>query len=188
VTASAAGLVKRTTIAEIAGSRQRSLAAAGIKDGDELVAARLCRENDELVMAHDGGMAIRFAAATVRPMGRTAAGVAGIRTDGARVIALGVIGADGGTVVSVSSSGVARRFALDELSATGRGGKGLRVGDQPLAWFGPRADLHLTIGGEPTVLRGEELVTGRRTGKGTPLGGTIIGVVTAESTDEDGLA
>jgi DNA gyrase subunit A len=188
VTASAAGLIKRTTIAEISGSRQRSLVAAGIKDDDELVAATLCREGDELVMAHDGGMAIRFAAATVRPMGRTAAGVAGIRTDGARVIALGVLGADGGTVVSVSSSGIARRFALDELSATGRGGKGVRVGDQPLAWFGPRADLHLTLGGEPSVVRGDELATGRRTGKGTSLGGTVMGVVTAETTDGDGPA
>jgi DNA gyrase subunit A len=181
VTASANGLVKRTVLSEVSGTRQRSIAAAGTKDGDELVAAALCADGDELVMAHDGGLAIRFAADDVRPMGRTAAGVAGLRTDGARVVSLGVLaGGSGGTLLSVSSSGTLRRFALDELSATGRGGKGVKVGDVPLAWCGPRADLHLTVGGEPTVVRGDDVTTGRRTGRGTLLGGTVLGVVTAE--------
>ncbi len=181
VTVSANGLIKRSPLAEIAGSRQRSITAAGLKPGDELVAVALCRDGDELVLAHDGGLGIRFSADDVRPMGRTAAGVAGIRTDGARVVALGVLGAgDGGTVMSVSSSGTVRRFALDEVGVTGRGGKGVKVGDVPLAWFGPRADLHLSVGGEPTVLRGDDVATGRRTGKGSPLGGTVIGVVTGE--------
>ena len=181
VTVSADGLIKRSPLAEIAGSRQRSITAAGLKPGDELVAVALCRDGDELVLAHDGGLGIRFSADDVRPMGRSAAGVAGIRTDGARVIALGVLGAgDGGTVMSVSSSGTVRRFALDEVGVTGRGGKGVKVGDVPLAWFGPRADLHLSVGGEPTVLRGDDVATGRRTGKGSPLGGTVMGVVTGE--------
>jgi len=181
VTVSANGLIKRSPLAEIAGSRQRSITAAGLKPGDELVAVALCRDGDELLLAHDGGLGIRFSADDVRPMGRSAAGVAGIRTDGARVVALGVLGAgDGGTVMSVSSSGTVRRFALDEVGMTGRGGKGVKVGDVPLAWFGPRADLHLSVGGEATVLRGDDVATGRRTGKGSPLGGTVMGVVTGE--------
>jgi DNA gyrase subunit A len=181
VTVSAQGLIKRTLLSEVSGSRQRSIVAAGLKDADELVAVALCYEDDELLLAHDGGLAIRFSAETVRPMGRSAAGVAGMRTDGARVVALGVVAAGaGGTVVSVTSSGTVRRFALDELSVTGRGGKGVKVGDEPLAWFGPRADLHLTLGGEPTVVRTEDLPTGRRTGRGSALGGTVIGAVTAE--------
>jgi len=185
VTASADGLVKRGALSEISGSRQRSITAAGLKPGDELVAATLCRDGDELVMAHDGGLAIRFSADEVRPMGRSAAGVAGLRTDGARVVALEVLPEGGGTVISVSSSGTLRRFALDELSITGRGGKGVKVGDVPLAWFGPRADLHLTVGSEPTVVRGEDVTTGRRTGKGVPLGAMVLGVVAAERTPDD---
>ncbi len=185
VTASANGLVKRSTLGEISGSRQRSITAAGLKPGDELVAATLCRDGDELVMAHDGGLAIRFSADDVRPMGRSAAGVAGLRTDGARVVALEVLPDGGGTVISVSSSGTLRRFALDELSITGRGGKGVKVGDVPLAWFGPRADLHLTVGSDPTVVRGEDVTTGRRTGKGVPLGAMVLGVVAAERTPDD---
>jgi len=186
VTASANGLVKRTVLSEVSSTRQRSIAAAGTKDGDELVAATLCADGDELVMAHDGGLAIRFSADEVRPMGRSAAGVAGLRTDGARVVSLGVLtGSSGGTLLSVSSSGTLRRFAADELSVTGRGGKGVKVGDVPLAWCGPRADLHLTAGGEPTVVRGDDVATGRRTGRGTPLGGTVMGVVTAEVVGPD---
>ncbi len=180
VTASANGLVKRSPLGEISGSRQRSITAAGLKPDDELVAATLCRDGDELVMAHDGGFAIRFSADDVRPMGRSAAGVAGLRTDGARVVALEVVPPGGGTAISVSSSGTLRRFAIDELSLTGRGGKGVKVGDVPLAWFGPRADLHLTVGSEPTVVRGEDVATGRRTGKGVPLGAMVMGSVAAE--------
>jgi len=186
VTASAQGLIKRSPLAEFASARQRSIVAAGRRDGDELVAATLCRETDELVMANDAGLAIRFTAQSVRPMGRTAAGVSGLKVDpDGRVVALGVVDADTGTVVSVSAAGTARRFALDEISQTGRGGRGVKVGDVPLAWFGPRADLHLTVGGEPTVLRLTDLPTGRRTGKGTALGGTVMGVVAPEATDAD---
>jgi DNA gyrase subunit A len=181
VTASANGLIKRTVLAEIAGSRQRSITAAGLKPGDELVAAALCRDGDELLIAHDGGLGIRFSADDARPMGRSAAGVAGLRTDGARVVSLQVLlGGETGTLLSVSSSGVVRRFAADEIAVTGRGGKGVKVGDVPLAWFGPRMDLHVNAGGEATVLRGADVTTGRRTGKGTTLGGTVMGVVAGE--------
>jgi hypothetical protein len=71
------------------------------------------------------------------------------------------------------------------VSVTGRGGKGVKVGDVPLAWFGPRADLHLTVGSEPTVVRGDDVATGRRTGKGVALGGTVMGVVTGERVTDD---
>ena len=181
VTVSANGLVKRSALAEIAGSRQRSITAAGLKPGDELVAAALCRDDDELVIAHDGGLGIRFRADDARPMGRSAAGVAGIRTDGARVVSIGVLPADAsGTLLSVSAAGTVRRFPADEVSVTGRGGKGVKVGDVPLAWFGPRMDLHLVAGGEATVVRGADVATGRRTGKGVALSGTVLGVVAGE--------
>jgi DNA gyrase subunit A len=181
VTASANGLIKRTVLSEISGSRQRSITAAGLKPGDELVAATLCRDGDELLMAHDGGLGIRFSADDARPMGRSAAGVAGLRTDGARVVSLEVLpSGEGGTLLSVSTAGVVRRFAADEIAVTGRGGKGVKVGDVPLAWLGPRVDLHLNVGSEATVVRGADLTTGRRTGKGNPLGGTVMGGVCGE--------
>jgi len=184
VTLSARGLVKRGPLAEISGSRQRSLAAAGVRDGDELVAAALCRDGDELVLATDGGTALRFSADEARPMGRTAAGVQGIRVDDGRAIALGVVagGTDdaAATLLSVTAGGTARRFPLSELPLAGRGGKGLKVGEAPLVWCGPSADLHLVAGGEPTVLRSTAVAEGRRTGRGTAVGGAVAPAVAAE--------
>ena len=186
VTVSANGLVKRTALADLAGARQRSLTAAGLKPGDELVAAALCRDDDELLLAHDGGLGIRFAAGDVRPMGRSAAGVAGVRVDGARVVSLAVLpgGVDDGLLASVSAAGTLRAFPVDEVSVTGRGGKGVRVGDAPFVWFGPAADLHLVVDDEPTVVRATDLTAGRRTGRGTALGGTVAPRATAEQVDE----
>ncbi len=183
VTLSARGLVKRGPLGEVAGSRQRSLAAAGVRDGDELVAAALCRDGDELVLATDGGTALRFAAAEVRPMGRTAAGVQGIRVDDGRAVSLGVLppGGDVMTLLSVTAAGTARRFPVDELPVAGRGGKGLKVGDAPLIACVPAADLHLVVGAEPTVLRAAEVPEGRRTGRGTSLGGRVAPAVAAET-------
>ena len=112
-------------------------------------------------------------------MGREAAGVRGIRlARGQRVTSLIVLGE--GLVLTVSEHGYGKLTAVEEFPVHGRGGKGVKVGDVPLAWFGPRADLHLSVGGEPTVVRGDDVATGRRTGKGSPLGGTVMGVVTGE--------
>jgi DNA gyrase subunit A len=184
VTLSARGLVKRGPLAEISGSRQRSLVAAGVREDDELVGVALCGDDDELVLATDGGTALRFAAGEVRPMGRTAAGVQGIRVDDGRAVALGVVAPGtedaGGTLVSITAAGVVRRFPLTELPPAGRGGKGLKVGDAPLVWCGPAADLHLVAAGEPTVVRADALPEGRRTGRGTTLGGTVVPAVAVE--------
>ena len=182
VTLSARGLVKRGPLAEISGARLRSIAAAGVRDGDELVAAALCRDGDELVLAGDGGTALRVAADEVRPMGRTAAGVQGIRVDDGRAVSLGVLpaGADDGTLVSVTAAGTARRFPAAELPVAGRGGKGLKVGDAPLVACLPAADLHLVVGGEATVLRPADVPEGRRTGRGTALDGPVAPGAAAE--------
>jgi DNA gyrase subunit A len=177
VTLSARGLVKRGPLNEVAGARLRSIAAAGVRDGDELVAATLCRDGDELVLAADGGTALRFAADDVRPMGRTAAGVQGIRVDDGRAVSLGVLAADadeaGAMLLSVTVAGTARRFPTAELPVAGRGGKGLKVGEGPLVTCVPAADLHLVVAGEPTVLRVADVPEGRRTGRGTALDGTV---------------
>ena len=177
VTLSARGLVKRGDLTEVAGSRQRSLAAAGVRDGDELVAAALCRDADELVLATDGGTALRIAAAEVRPMGRTAAGVQGVRVDDGRAVSLGVIAAgadpDATALLAVTAAGTARRFPLSELPVAGRGGKGLKVGEAPLVACVPATAVHLVVAGEPTVLRASDLPEGRRTARGTALAGAV---------------
>ncbi len=183
VTLSARGLVKRGPLAEIAGARLRSVAAAGVRDGDELVAAALCRDGDELVLAADAGTALRIAADDVRPMGRTAAGVQGVRVDDGRAVSLGVLpgGSDADvTLLAVTAEGTARRFPAGELPIAGRGGKGLKVGDGRLVACVPAADLHLVVAGEPTVLRAADVPEGRRTGRGTALAGAVASDAAAE--------
>ena len=171
VTASAGGQVKRTAVREFAEARQRSLQAAGVRPGDRIVGVALCRDDDTLLLAHDGGLVTRFAAADVRPMGRSAAGVAGMAVpDGARVVSLSVApaGRDDLEVLTVAADGTAKRSPLADYPVKGRGGKGLVTGSETLLWCGVASDLH--IGGEqPSVVRAVDLVETKRAGRGRVL-------------------
>jgi DNA gyrase subunit A len=171
VTASARGQVKRTAQAEFADARQRTLQAAGVKDGDRIVGVARCRDDDHLLVAHDGGYVTRFAADEVRPMGRTAAGVAGMNVPaGTEVVALSVVpaGSDGGEVVTVAGDGTAKRSPLADYPVKGRGGKGLITGSDALLWCGTAADLHVG-GDDPAVVRPVDLPEAKRAGRGLGL-------------------
>jgi DNA gyrase subunit A len=172
VTVSASGQVKRTDLREYLDARQRSFQAAGVRDGDRLVAAAWCREDDHLLLAHDQGLVTRFRASDVRLMGRTATGVAGIAVpDGAQVVSLSVVpaGSEDLEVLTVAADGTAKRTPLGEYPAKNRGGKGLQTGTTQLRWCGIAADLHL--GDERgVVVRTVDLEPGRRAGRGSQLG------------------
>ena len=183
VTASRAGQVKRTNLAEYAEAKQRTLQAAGCKAGDELVATTLCRDEDHLLVANSGGLVARFPADEARPMGRSATGVAGMKVgDGQRVVALTAVpgGADDGDVVTLGADGTVKRSPLDEYPAKGRGGKGVGTGVDELLWCGVAAALH--VGGpQPQVLRPVDLPETRRMGRGTTLQAQPSGPVVAET-------
>jgi DNA gyrase subunit A len=171
VTVSARGQVKRTAQAEFADARQRTLQAAGVKDGDRLVGVTRCRDDDHLLVAHDGGYVTRFAGDEVRPMGRTAAGVAGMNVPaGAEVVALSVVpaGSDEGEVVTIAGDGTAKRSPLADYPVKGRGGKGLITGSDALLWCGTAADLHVG-GDDPAVVRPVDLPEAKRAGRGLGL-------------------
>ncbi len=181
LTVSAAGLVKRTERAEYEG-RTRTMIAAGVRDDDALVAVLGCHEADELLLAHSGGLVIRFPVADVRAMGRAAAGVAGIALPrGASVVAASVVPA--GTqpeVVTLGADGTAKRSPLDDYPVQGRGGKGVQAGVSALAWCGAAGDLHLATGEEWTVLRAEVLEVARRSARPAPVTGPVTGRVVRE--------
>jgi DNA gyrase subunit A len=182
LTASARGQVKRTAAEEFVDARQRTLQAAGVKPGDELVAVALCREDDHLLLAHGHGLVTRFAAAEVRPMGRSASGVAGMKVPTeARIVTLSVVpgGSDEGEVVTVASDGTGKRTPLGEYPLKGRGGKGLLTGATALWWCGIATDLHLG-GDDPQVLRPVDLGQARRAARGAGLPGPAGGPVVAE--------
>ena len=171
VTVSAAGQVKRTELADYLDARQRSFQAAGVRDGDRIVAATWCREGDELLLAHDKGLVTRFKAADIRPMGRTATGVVGMAVpDGARIVSLSVAshGDSEVEVLTIAADASAKRTPLAEYPTKNRGGKGLQTGTEQLIWCGVATDLHL--GDERgVVVRAVDLEPGRRAGRGTPL-------------------
>jgi DNA gyrase subunit A len=187
VTASADGQIKRTAAAEFVEARQRSLQAAGVKAGDRIVAVALCREDDHLLLAHDHGLVTRFAADDVRPMGRSATGVAGLKIPaGAATVTLSVVpgGAYSAEVVTIGADGTGKRTPLAEYPVKGRGGKGLQTGASRLWWCGVAADLHLG-GDDPQVLRPIDLGEARRAGRSAGLPGPAGAPVVAEQRPPD---
>ncbi|MDP8930046.1 MAG: hypothetical protein M3O70_16130, partial [Actinomycetota bacterium] len=182
VTVSAQGQVKRTTVSEY-DSRTWSGQAAGLKEGDRIAAVATCRDDDELLVAHSGGLVIRFSAEDVRPMGRTATGVIAMDIPaGETVVSLTVASDPGdstGYVVTVAADGSAKRTPLGEYPVRGRGGKGVQTGVRRLLWCGIEADIHVQ-GEPPVIVRPVELSETRRTGKGQPLDVTVPGPVVPE--------
>ncbi|MDI3299665.1 MAG: DNA gyrase subunit A [Bacillota bacterium] len=121
------GVVKRTALREFASARRSGLVALGLDEGDELIAVALAREPGELLLASREGAAIRFPLDEVRPMGRTARGVSGIRlAEGDRVIAMAVVDRDADLLV-VTENGFGKRTPLDQFRLQGRGGMGVRA-------------------------------------------------------------
>jgi DNA gyrase subunit A len=183
VTVSASGAVKRTAREEYEG-RARTMVAAGVRSGDRIVAAVACGEDDHLLLAHDGGFVIRFPAAEVRPMGRSAAGVSALKVPRAgRVVALSAApggGTEADRLLTLARDGSAKRSALEEYPVQGRGGKGVQAGAVPLAWCGLATDLHVPTGESWTVLRAELVTEGRRIGRAAPATEPVVGVVVPE--------
>jgi len=153
--------------------------AAGVRAEDRIVAAIGCAEDDHLLLAHDGGFVIRFPAVEVRPMGRTAAGVAGLKVPRAgRVVALSAVPGGGGPdtqVLTLTRDGTVKRAGLDEYPVQGRGGKGVQAGAVPLAWCGLATDLHVPTGEGWTLLRAELVAMGRRIGRAETTGDAVVG-------------
>jgi DNA gyrase subunit A len=182
LTVSANGLVKRTERAEYEG-RTRAMIAAGLRDGDRIVGASACNEGDHVLLAHSGGLVTRFAASDVRPMGRGAAGVAGMKVpEGAEVVAVSV--APGGAderheVVILAADGSAKRTPLAEFPVKGRGGKGVQAGAAELAWCGLADSLQAPTADGVVVLRGVEAAAARRTGRCTAAVAAVTGRVAA---------
>ena len=123
--ATRSGRVKKTPLSAFANPMSRGIIAIGIGEGDSLIAAAVTGAGDEAVIATRKGLAIRFAASDVRPMGRTAGGVKGIRLrEGDQVVGMAVAEEEG-TLLTVTEKGYGKRTALDQYRLQSRGGKGI---------------------------------------------------------------
>jgi len=124
--ATKAGQVKKTPFSEYDKSRREGFIAINLHEGDELVGVLPTSENDDVFMVTRNGMTIRFAASDARSMGRSAAGVRGMRLrTGDEVVSVDVTRADADLLI-VTDAGYGKRTKLEHFNAQQRGGQGVR--------------------------------------------------------------
>lgn len=118
------GLVKRTTIEEFKLIRQNGKKAITMREGDELVDVKLTTGHSVICLSCDNGRMVKFLEQDVRAMGRTAAGVKGMNTDGGKIV--GLTTADEGELIFViSEHGYGKLSKLEDYRLTKRGSKGV---------------------------------------------------------------
>ncbi|KQM66092.1 DNA gyrase subunit A [Pedobacter sp. Leaf216] len=123
------GTIKKTSLEAYSRPRVNGINAININDGDVLLEACLTNGESEIVMALRSGRAIRFNEKTVRPMGRTATGVRGVRLahDQDEVVGMIAVNNPEVTVLVVSEKGYGKRTDIEDYRVTNRGGKGVKT-------------------------------------------------------------
>ncbi len=123
------GQVKKTSLDKYSKPRVNGVAAITIKEGDELLEAKLTDGNSQIIIAVKSGKLLRFEETKTRPMGRTASGVRGIRLkdDADEVIGLVAVNDMNSEILVVAEKGYGKRSSLDEYRITNRGGKGVKT-------------------------------------------------------------
>ena len=127
VLATASGKVKKSRLVDYDSTRSRGLIAINLAEGDQLVAARLCDSDSELLLISEEGQAIRFAATdeALRPMGRATSGVLGMRFKGDDQLLAMVVVEDNKDLLVATTGGYGKRTPLKEYTTQNRGGQGV---------------------------------------------------------------
>ncbi len=122
--ATSGGTVKKTPLSLFSRPRSSGIIAVDLRNDDKLVDVAITDGKREIMLVGSHGKAIRFAEADVRPMGRGAAGVRGIKLPaGHEVIALSIVG--DGMLLSATENGFGKRTSIDDFPVQGRGGQGV---------------------------------------------------------------
>ena len=123
------GIIKKTTLEAYSRPRQNGVNAITIKEGDQLLEAKLTNGEKDIMLAVKSGKAIRFPEHKVRPMGRTASGVRGITLNDEEdeVIGMICIEPEKANVLVVSENGYGKRSDIEDYRITNRGGKGVKT-------------------------------------------------------------
>ena len=123
------GVVKKTSLEAYSRPRTNGINAITIREGDQLLEAKMTTGNSHIMMAVKSGKAIHFEEEKVRAMGRTAAGVRGIRlaSDKDEVVGMICIEDQTSTVLVVAENGYGKRSAVEDYRITNRGGKGVKT-------------------------------------------------------------
>jgi len=123
------GIIKKTSLEAYSRPRVNGVNAITVREGDELLEARMTNGSHEIMLAVRSGRAVRFPEKTVRPMGRTASGVRGITLSGTDDIVIGMITVlnESEDVLVVSENGYGKRSSIGDYRITNRGGKGVKT-------------------------------------------------------------
>ncbi|NJB35152.1 MULTISPECIES: DNA gyrase subunit A [Flavobacteriaceae] len=123
------GTVKKTSLEQYSRPRQNGINAITIKDGDELLEAKLTTGTSEIFLGLKSGKAIRFEESKTRPMGRNASGVRGITLadDNDEVIGMVSVNNFEDNILVVSENGYGKRSDIEDYRVTNRGGKGVKT-------------------------------------------------------------
>jgi DNA gyrase subunit A len=123
------GQVKKTSLEQYSRPRSNGINAITIKEGDELLEAKLTNGNSQIMLAVQSGKAIRFEESKTRPMGRNASGVRGIRLKDKKDEVVGMISVNDmdANILVVSENGFGKRSSLEDYRLTNRGGKGVKT-------------------------------------------------------------
>jgi DNA gyrase subunit A len=124
------GIIKKTSLEAYSRPRVNGVNAITVRDGDELLEAKMTNGQHHIMLAIKSGRAIRFPEASVRPMGRTASGVRGIRLASEKddlVIGMVTVENKEKEILVVSEKGYGKRSDIDEYRITNRGGKGVKT-------------------------------------------------------------
>ena len=153
------GMIKKVSVEDFANIRRTGIIAIKLKGEDELRWVRMTSGKQEIILCTSKGILIRFSEKHVRPMGRSAAGVRGIRLGkGDKVVTMDIVEPDQ-DLLAVSADGYGKRMAIKEFGAQSRGGKGhiamkLRKDDEVAKMmFIHKDDELLFVTGKGTMMR-----------------------------------
>jgi len=196
--ATSGGTVKKTPLSQFSRPRASGIIAVDLRGGDKLVDVAITDGEAEILLVASHGKAIRFRESDVRPMGRGAAGVRGIKLpDGHEVIALTII--RDGLILTATENGYGKRTPVDDFPVQGRGGQGVigiqtsdRNGDTVGAIQTAEDDEVMLISSNGTLVRtgvGDISIMGRNT-QGVRLirvarGQRLVGLARIESIEDD---
>ena len=167
------GTTKKTALKSFSKARPSGIRAIELVEGNQLVGVELTNGNDDVMLFSDAGKVIRFRESDVRPMGRTARGVRGIRLGpDDKVISLNIV-KEGKAVLTATEHGYGKRTPIEEYPLRGRGGQGViairtdaRNGKVIGADMVDEDDEIMLISDQGTLIRmsaGEVSVVGRNT-------------------------
>ncbi len=121
------GLVKKVVLSDFEKVRVSGKVALELNEGDCLIGAGITNGQHEIMLVSDEGKAIRFPEATVRPMGRTARGVHGMKLQAGQKVMTLIIVDERCTLLTATNNGYGQRTSLGDYRAIGRGGQGVRA-------------------------------------------------------------